>query len=297
MPFIHTPEHVAWKAAFENYYWDRLEESWELVEESGVGELSYLLGAYRLIEGEYRTRVHSEISPILPWLQFERVLDETGGEDARLGAEIVAACDYAAERLAWTHDAATMVSILAGEVDRPWATNPYGYCVDKHPYDKICLPSHLISDPRQFFEATAHEYAHVISLNLSQGRAPRWLGEAISVLVERPLDRYALRQFRSGRWAWRAPEDLEGMFDVNSDDRDGVYRAYQQAGLIGRYLAESGDSAKLRQLLVEHAREGLWPSLRRSIAGRSRTDNALRAVYGLGEAELFQKALAGLSEF
>jgi hypothetical protein len=297
MPFVHTPDHVAWKAAFDNYYWDRLPEAWELLEESGVGELSFLLGAYRLIEGEYRTRTRSTISPLAPWLQYERILEETDHDDARLADQIVAACDYAAERLAWEHGAATMVSILAREVDRPWATNPYGYCVDKHPYDKICLPSHLIGDPRQFFEATAHEYAHVISLNLSQGRAPRWLGEAISVLVERPLDRYALRQFRSGRWRWRAPDELEGMFDVNSDDQEGVYRAYQQAGLIGRYLASIGDASMLRRLLVEHAQEGLWPSLRRSVLGKSRTDNALKAVYGFGEAELFARTLSGLADF
>lgn len=297
MPFIHTPDHVAWKAAFENYYWDRLEEAWELVEESGVGEWSYLLGAYRLIEGEYRTRVQSRVDPLADWLRYERVPDETGLADDKIAGQIRAACDYAADQLGWQHGAPTMVSILAAEVDRPWATNPYGYCVDKHPFDKVCLPSHLIGDPGQLFEATAHEYAHVISLSLSQGRAPRWLGEAMSVLVERPLDRYALRQFRSGRWAWRAPVDLEGMFDVNSEDREGVHRAYQQAGLIGRYLAELGDRERLRRLLVAHADEGLWQNLRRNLTGRSRTDAALREVYGLGEAELFAQTLAGLREF
>ncbi len=37
MPFIHTPDSVAWKAAFEHYNWDRLAEAWDLVEEFGVG--------------------------------------------------------------------------------------------------------------------------------------------------------------------------------------------------------------------------------------------------------------------
>jgi hypothetical protein len=198
----------------------------------------------------------------------------------------------AAERLNWTHGAPTLIAILAAEVDRPWATNPYGYCVDKHPYEKICLPHHLIFDTTQYFEAVAHEYAHVISLNLSQAHAPRWLSEAISVLVERPIDRNAIRRFRSGSWKWREPDELEGMFNVNSDDQQGVYMAYQQAGLIGTFLASLGGEPKLARLLKELADESFWRNLTNHFKSQTRTDGALRNVYGMSEAETFAQALA-----
>lgn len=296
MPFIHTPDHAAWKAAFEHYYWDRMQEAWALIEESGVGEASYLLGSYRLLEAEWITRRQSEIERVNEWMQFELVPEELGQKAADLHALTLDACEDVARRLGWTHSAQTLVSILAAEVDRPWATNPYGYCVDKFPYEKICLPFHLANDPGQYFQAAAHEYAHVVSLNLSLGRAPRWLSEAISVLVERPLDRYALKQFRSGRWTWNEPSELEGMFNVNSEDREGVWMAYQQAGLIGRYLASLGGERNLALLLKEHANEGFWRNMRRILRGTTRTDVALRKVYGFGEHALFSKAKEALRD-
>lgn len=295
MPFIHTPDSVAWKAAFEHYNWDRLAEAWELVEEFGVGEASVNLGFYRLIEGEWRTRDRSDIVRVNPWLQVELILDEVGSDQANLIDLLVRACDQVAERLDWQHGPETLISVLAAEVDRPWATNPYGYCVDKHPYEKICLPYHLLDQPGQLFEATAHEYAHVVSLNLSQGRVARWLSEAVSVLIERPENRYASRKFRSGAWQWRRPEELEGMFNVNSEDIAGVQMAYAQSGLIGRFLAsQPGGEAKLSELLAELAKNNLWSDFRRQFAGRSRADAALRSVYGLSEDQVFDHAFDSL---
>ncbi|MBX7133093.1 MAG: hypothetical protein K1X67_10495 [Fimbriimonadaceae bacterium] len=295
MPFIHTPDSVAWKAAFEHYNWDRLAEAWELVEEFGVGEASVNLGFYRLIEGEWRTRDRSDITRVNPWLKVELVLDEIGPDQTDLVELLVRACDQVAERLNWQHGPETLISLLAAEVDRPWATNPYGYCVDKHPYEKICLPYHLLDQPGQLFEATAHEYAHVVSLNLSQGRVARWLSEAVSVLIERPENRYASRKFRSGGWHWRRPEELEGMFNVNSEDIAGVQMAYAQSGLIGRFLAsQPGGEAKLSELLAELAKNNLWSDFRRQFAGRSRADAALRSVYGLSEDQVFDLAFDSL---
>lgn len=293
MPHFVTPAQVAWKVADEAYLWDRVEEAFDEIEDSGIGERSVSLSYFRMIEAEAITRRASDVHPVTEWLELELIPDELGMDlDAvSLGTEVLASCTEVGRRLGYDFAAKTRVAFLAAEADAPWATAPYGYCVDKHPYEKICLPHHLLGRPKERWYAVAHEYAHVVSINLSQGHAPNWLGEAVSVLSERQFDPRAERLFAEGRWPWREPEKLEGMFDVTHGDPDIVWRAYQQAGLIGRYLAETIGEKGLGDLLRAIGSERLVTQLIGRLLGRTRTDHALRRSCGFGERELFARTL------
>ena len=293
MPHFVTPAQVAWKVADEAYLWDRVEEAFANVEDSGIGERSASLSYFRMIEAEATTREQSEVFAIAEWLELEVIPGELGLDLSpdSLGAEVLTSCAEVGRRLGYDLSAKTRVAFLAAEADAPWATAPYGYCVDKHPYEKICLPYHLLGRPRERRQAVAHEYAHVVSINLSQGHAPNWLGEAVSVLSEGQFDPRAERLFSEGRWPWREPAKLEGMFDVTHGDPETVWRAYQQAGLIGRYLAESMGEKGLGDLLRTLGSEGLFAQLVGRLLGRTRTDLALRRHCGIGERELFANTL------
>lgn len=293
MPHFVTSAQVAWKVADEMYLRDRVEEAFAEIEDSGIGERSHSLSYFRMIEAEATTRRDSVVFPVTDWLELEVIPDELGMDldPEGLGAEVLASCSEVGRRLGYDLTAKTRVAFLAADADAPWATAPYGYCVDKYPYEKICLPHHLLGRPRERWHAVAHEYAHVVSINLSHGHAPNWLGEAVSVLSEGQFDPRAERLFSEGRWPWREPEKLEGMFDVTHGDPETVWRAYQQAGLIGRFLAETIGEKGLGDLLRTLGSEGLLAQLFGRFLGRTRTDLALRRHCGFGERDLFAKTL------
>lgn len=288
-------ESAAWDAAIEEYHWDRVVEAHALAEPMGVGETADRLAWYRLLEAEAITRRKSKVVQLRDWLSFEWIPSEVEDLAPRLQNLAIEACDEIAERLGWSHGPPCRIAILAPEVDAPWATHPYGYCADMYPYDKICLPDHLIDDLDEFSQAVAHEYAHVISLNLALGHAPRWLEEAVSVLAEREFDREAWDAFREDPAEWQAPSDLEAAFETVEEDEDAewdVWLAYQQSGWIGRYLESLDSGRKLGDLLRAHADERLLLGLSLAIAGRTRTDYALKKTYGLTLRRLFDEAYA-----
>jgi len=292
-PFGSESPH--WQAAMEHYHWDRLEEAFGEVQAHGIGEGGGLLRWYRAIEAETVSRRKSIQIEVAPWLTFEYIPEEVMELGPKLAARLVAACDAVAQRLAWTHSERTLVSVLAEEVDAPWAAHPYGYCVSKEPYEKICLPNYLVDDLEEFGQAVAHEYGHVISSALADGYAPRWLEEAISVLLERDVESEAWDAFRTGRYPWLTPNELELALEGTTDETDDgdheLWRAYQQAGLLGRYLVSLGEERRLGDLLRQLADESFWRNLRLVLTGKERVDGALRRIYGFDANGLFQSAL------
>lgn len=168
----------------EYYHLDRLEAAYAEIRDWGIGEAGSLLPWYRVIEAELLTRKKGVQLPLRPWLRFEYVAAEVLDSRDMLAAKILDACDEVARHFEWSHGEETLISLLAKEADAPWATYPYGYCSHKEPYEKICLPSYLMEDPEEFTQAVVHEYAHVVSEALSDGQAPRWLEEAISVFLD-----------------------------------------------------------------------------------------------------------------
>lgn len=289
----YAPDTPHWEAAFEHYYVDRVVDAYREIRDHGVGEAGELLRWYRVIEAEAITRKRSKFIDVAPWLKLEYVPEETMGLESELADRTLEACEEVAERLGWKHSVSTMLSVLAEETDAPWATNPYGYCVSKEPYEKICLPNYLVDDPSEFGQAVAHEYAHVISTNIANEYAPRWVEEAVSVLVERRFDTETWRRFCKDPGTWLNPVDLEAVLVDRSDDdgtKDEIWMAYQQAGWIGRYLSNAYGDRWLGEFLREIANESPRANLLRSFLGQDRTEAALKRVFGQTKKSLFEFA-------
>lgn len=304
----HVLDSSHWQAALEHYHCDRLAEAYGQILEHGIGEAGGHLRWYRVIEAETITRSKSVTEKVTNWLSVEYVPEEVLDLSATLIEQIVAACDQVANRLGWEHGDATLVSILAQETEAPWASHPYGYCVHKEDFEKICLPNYLVDDPDEFSQAVAHEYAHVISEALADGYSPRWLDEALSVLLESRFDDETWRAFRDGEVAWKTPRELEHAIEARGDegglddeeierqaweedDKDEIWFAYQQAGWIGRYLCSLKSEKQLGVLLRKVADESPAWNLGRVLKGQDRVDAALRSVYGMGVNQLFREAL------
>jgi hypothetical protein len=289
----HAPDTPHWEAAFEHYYQDRVVEAFREVRDHGVGEAGDLLRWYRVIEAEAITRRKSEALEVSPWLSLEFVPTETMGIERELAKRTLDACSEVADRLGWSHSVKTQLAVLAEETDAPWATNPYGYCVSKEPYEKICLPNYLVDDLFEFSQAVAHEYAHVISTNIADEYAPRWVEEAVSVLVERRFDAATWRRFCDDSRSWLNPADLETVLVDRSDDdgtKEEIWMAYQQAGWIGRYLSSIDGDYRLGEFLRDIANEAPIANLLRTLAGKDRTDAALKRVFGMTKRDLFDEA-------
>lgn len=287
-------EGSLWAAVGELYDRDEVVAAHELAESLGTGEFGWNLGFFRSIEAEAATRRESRVVNLAPWLEFEYLPHEVRNYRA-LAEATLGTCDLVAARLGWDHGAKTRIAILADEADAPWATNPHGYHSPRVPYDKICLPAYVQDDLGEFRQAVAHEYAHVVTHHLTEGRAPRWLSEAVSVLAERNFDPKAMRALAAGKW--RAPGPLEAAFAGDEEGENPeweVWLAYQQSGWIGRFLVGLGDERRLAELLRAHVGGGTWKRVLGLIGGRSPTDQALRAVYGLSVGELFARALKAL---
>jgi hypothetical protein len=223
------------------------------------------------------------------WLQIESPVEETGELDRAIAAVI----DQTAHRFGYENRPPVMVTILPSEMNMPWAVGRAGYFMDKIPYDKICVPMGSARNFDQLAPVVAHEYAHLIALDLAQGQAPRWLNEAFATLSENHEVLSAARAFRSGQFHWREEHELEAAFRASENDHAGLSvlsQAYGQAGLIGRYLQSLKGDQGLAALLRGFSNNSTWQDLKMRITGQEPVDEALREVYGFGVKELFAQA-------
>jgi hypothetical protein len=285
-------ESAAWKAAMELYYDDKVVAAFELVESNAAGYGGSLLSTYRLIEGEARTRQVSDRHKLSPTLELEWVPHEVAHHNA-IGEVILNASGAITRRLQWDQHESVLATILVAEANADWHEARYGYCVDKTPYDKICLPHASCHDPGELWRVTAHEFAHVVVLNMAQKLAPHWLDEGIACLMEgRSAERAAERLHRGA--IWRTPAQMSGAFDVDRRDPSnmhGVSAAYDQGTVLVAYLhSVAGDPGlvKLLQAFTEHSR---WTDLVTRVAGRDPVEVALHQVHAFGQAELFARAV------
>ena len=283
-----------WAAVGALYDVDDVVAAHAMALDLGMGEGAWQLSFFRLVEAEAVSRKESRVVSLAPWLEFEYLPHEMRGFKAFSEAALEM-CELVADRLGWEHAVQTRIAVLADDADAPWATNPHGYHTVRKPYDKICLPAYLQDDLPEFRQAVAHEYAHVVTQGLTEGRAPRWLSEAVSVLAERSFDPKAARALRDG--AWLPPGPLEAAFAGDEEGENpewSVWLAYQQSGAIGRYLKGLGDERRLGDLLRAHTGRTFWSRLAATMIGRSPTDQAMRKVYGMSVVEVFANARAGL---
>lgn len=275
-----------WKEAIEAYYWDRMPEAFAVAQALGAGYGGAALRWYRMIEGEALTREQAEVREQTPWLTIEAVpIDES--DDARY-LTIQEACEGVARLLEWDFSMGVRATILLPEVDAPWHEARFGYCVDKYPYDKICLPQAAAMDPHSLARVAAHEFTHVVTLNLTGGRIPHWLDEGLAMLMESAGPR-PIRH-------WLEPNALNAAFEADRREAVGLSRsgdAYSQAAVLVRHLLHVGGREKIAQLLRAFTNNGLWDEIKINLLGEPSVEEALHEVYGLGQRELFEAAKPG----
>jgi hypothetical protein len=289
-PEVSTNDAL-WNVAIELYHQDRLKESYDIALNLSGGAAAQWLSWFKLIEAEHVSRQGSRTERLTNWLELEYLPDELGGSAAILKPVVTRACDRVAETLHWQHGSPTLVAILSEAANAPWATNPHGYCMDKYPYEKICLPGYLVKDERELEEAVAHEYAHVVTLALAQGEAPSWLEEAVSMQFESEQDPEALSAFLNDDSSWLPPDELDGAFGEEGEDaEDVVWLAYQQAMWIGRYLLHLDSVERLVRTLRDCGRVGAWIAMTERLFGRGRVDRAFKRHYGRDVVRLFVEA-------
>jgi hypothetical protein len=273
-----------WHEAIEAYYQDRMPESFAVAQALGAGFGGGALRWYRMIEGEALTRERAEVEVVSDDLSIEFDPQEFELDDLHREA-IRTAIRGVARRLNWDFSMAVRVTILLEEVDAPWHGARYGYCVDKYPYDKICIPRRAAQNAERLYEVTAHEFTHVVTLNLTQGRIPHWFDEGLAMLMGGATPRHP-----SG---WLDPEPLNAAFEADRRDEEGLSRssaAYIQSEQIVRHLHAIGGDEKLALLLRAFTNNGLWDEIKINLLGEPSVEEALREVYGFGQRELFEAA-------
>jgi hypothetical protein len=280
----------------EHYLWDRLEEAHNLATHIGVGLRASYVRMYRTVEAEYRTRERGVIENVNEWLSVERIRDETDGATHLVDGLLRGITDVSG-RLGCDERFPTRVAVMAIESDAPWTDGRAGYAIGKHPFDKICVPNQVVFDAHQLARLMVHEYSHVISRNLSEGRVPRWLNEAVAVAMEGRHDQEMRSQFARGEIPWLDEHELQLAFhaeDEGATDYEAVHRAYAQAGWIGAYLTSLGGEHGLGDLLRGFANntelQELWMLLR----SQEHVEEAVREVFHVSVKELFSQALAWL---
>ena len=280
-----------WSLALDAYYWDRLDQAHELCATLGAGDAAYGIFVFRMIEAEWLTRQQAKAEQLDEWLTVEADPKEVKGDIGELHTRIRQGIAEVRRRIGWDESVPVWVTILADECNTPWTPGRHGFCVDKHPFDKICLPSNLTGNPLELVSAVRHEFAHVASLNLSRGRVPSWLDEAIAMQMGGELDPDAAR-FLVEDDAWLGPRDLDEAFGEDREDEEGreiVWMAYQQCALIGRYLAEQKGEAFLGGLLRALAPGSVLAELKMRMLGQTPADRSLKRLAAVGEEELFEQ--------
>jgi len=282
-----------WKAAAEHYYWDRLEEAFALCEGLGVGTGARSESFFRTVEAETTTRRQSKLVSPSDWLTVEWIPHECEGS-VDIPTVVEQTCHQIADRFGYTERAPTMVSVLTVDSDAPWAAARFGYMVDKYPYDKICIPNNRVYSETGLSEVVAHEYAHVVVLNVAQGKVPKWLNEGIAMLAEHSSDLRARRALGSGQVPWLSAHDLEL---AHSRERQGepnpaeTWMAYQRSAWLVRYLVDLKGESSIGQLLAAFGDNSFVQEVKMRLTGQTSSDEALRQVYGFGEKELFAQTL------
>jgi hypothetical protein len=284
LTFLDAP---LWRAVRELYLTDLVVEALQEAERLGGQDSNDLYA-------EAEVRSSGSQRNLRDWLSLEAIESEVPHNLSEVSAIVARECEALSDRFGWDHREHTLVSLLPKDVEAPWMPGRWGYFVDKEPYDKICLPYHLTIDLPNLRRTIQHEFMHVITWNLTDGHAPRWLSEAMSTYAEDRLDAAVWKGLKTGSANWMTLSEVDAL--VSADNRDEKKRAaisfaYTQANLVARYLAATGGDPKIGVLLRAIGDESFLHNLEGALLARSRTDSALRRIYGISEHDLFVLAL------
>lgn len=283
---------AAWQMVLDLYYDDRMREAFEHALSLGAGDGAFGTHTYRMVEAEWRAREYGEIRKLSDGVSVEapRELDSAGWE--WLLEAIENEFETVCQRLGYTPLEKVLVSLMVQESDAPWTPYRHGFCVDKVPYDKVVLPFGLMRNEGHFRNGLRHEFGHVVNLNLAQGRMGMWLEEAIAMRMGGDVDGRYVEELKKGAPIWMGPNELSTAFvgDRRGATGEKLWHAYEQAGMIGKFLGELKGDAALGELARGMANNSTWKEIAMRVTGQSDEDEALREVFGMGEDEVFLKS-------
>jgi len=116
----------------------------------------------------------------------------------------------------------------------------------------VTLDSPRVGPPGMFLwsDVEHHELAHVVTLQLSKGRVPRWLTEGISVYEERKASKIWWRESERDVIDAIASDDVLTLKDINEAFRgERVMYAYYQGGLMCEFIERDFGFDKLREMV------------------------------------------------
>ncbi len=293
--FPRIDDRADWQAPIAFYDDDRMVEAYTAASEAGVGLGGRYLPWYRMIEAEFLTRERSAVIEASHWLTVEAIPEEVGESLEPLIEATKREFDDVAARLGYAHESNVRLAIMAIASDAPWTVGRFGFCVKKHPYFKICIPNFILSNGDEVARTLRHEYAHVVSGTISNGLVPRWLDEAIAMVAEGAVAPRPRAAFRSGGREWLDPDDLAVAFRRDAQEAR-IWWAYQQAGLIGEYLAQTYGERTLGDLLRAFANNSVWTEIMLVLRGKPPVAEALDEAYHLSVEGLFEQALTWLRQ-
>ena len=286
-------EAAVWKQVQEHYYWDRMEAALDMAQSLGTGSNAQMVFFYRLIEAEAVTRQRSQRHEPGDWFRLEWIPSEVDISIDELESAIREECAKVLEILPWEQSDETLFTLLAVESNAPWTPGRQGFFMDKFPYDKICLPSELLQDESEFRSAVRHEYAHAATLNLAEGRCPRWLDEAIAMVVSGEAFRLSPAEFVRQSHPWQSPNSLDQAYLADRESAQGrpvVWSAYYQSAMIGAWIAESFGIEAFSRLLAGMTNNSVWSDLVARFRNREAVDEAMLEVTGMSTARAFESA-------
>ncbi|MES1228193.1 MAG: hypothetical protein ABUL72_05940 [Armatimonadota bacterium] len=283
---------VMWQLVRRLYYEDKVEEA--LFEASKLGGHDGSGRDNNYLYAEAETRREGTPLKLRPWLTLEVIESEISEHLQPIGEILGSECEALSRQFRWDNSEATWVTILPKGVEAPWMPGRWGYFIDKVPYDKICLPYHLVLDLPELRRTIRHEFMHDITLNLSQGRASLWVEEAFSTYAE---DRFVPGHwvgFQKGALDWLNPNELNTM--LSNDHRQphlhaSISTAYSQANFIARYLDAKFSSLTFGDFLTTLGHKTLLETVGEGLFSRSPVDTALHKVYHRSEGQVFAEAL------
>lgn len=130
-----------------------------------------------------------------------------------------------------------------------------------------------------------HELAHVITLQLSKGRVPRWLTEGVSVYEERRTSKTWNREDERDLVDAIASDEILKLADINNAFRGPrVMFAYYQGGLMCEWIERDFGFAKLREMVRLYGEE-------------TDTDAVVRKALGVEPKEFDERFLAFAKDY
>jgi hypothetical protein len=286
-------ERSAWEMVLHAYDEDDLDAAMHLVARLGIGHAGHALFTVRMIEAEYASTQGARLFPLGPEAELEL---EARFEDivaTYLKMQWEEATENVRERLGLALDPPVRLTLLVPEVDAPWTPGRHGFCVQKNPYFKICLPAALLNDEPELDEAIRHEYTHAVAGFLAEEHLPTWLHEALAMRMGGSISHDYREGLRAGRIDWMDPDELEGAFEADRETDEGatlIREAYQQSRVLSDYLCSLRGESGLGECLMAFTDNSFWQTLKMRAVGTSDTDEALEQVYKMNARRLFDAA-------